>query len=96
MYFNLDNGTGKIRGIYTRATPRRADLPPWLAALDDLDAHDDHLANTGGTDHESFDRAGLPGFQFIQDPMDYSADLAHPPGHLRPSQAGRPHAGRRA
>jgi hypothetical protein len=72
-YFNLDNGTGKIRGIYLQ---ENAALKPvfesWMAAVEDLGATRVTLRNTGGTDHQSFDSVGLPGFQFIQDPIEYS------------------------
>jgi hypothetical protein len=71
-YFNLDNGTGKIRGVYLQ---ENAALKPvfeaWMEAVKDLGATGITMRNTGGTDHQSFDRAGLPGFQFIQDPIEY-------------------------
>jgi carboxypeptidase Q len=71
-YFNLDNGTGKVRGIYLQ---ENAALKPifesWLEAVEDLGATRITMRNTGGTDHIPFDGAGLPGFQFIQDPIEY-------------------------
>jgi hypothetical protein len=71
-YFNLDNGTGKVRGIYLQ---ENAALKPifeaWLEAVKDLGATRVTMRNTGGTDHIPFDSAGLPGFQFIQDPIEY-------------------------
>jgi Zn-dependent M28 family amino/carboxypeptidase len=72
-YFNLDNGTGKIRGIY--AENNAAVVPifaSWLAPFADLGATTVTLRTTGSTDHVSFDRVGLPGFQFIQDEVEYS------------------------
>lgn len=71
-YYNLDNGTGKIRGIYTQGN---VDVVPvfreWFSDFADLDAGTITLQNTGGTDHLPFDAVGIPGFQFIQDPMAY-------------------------
>jgi carboxypeptidase Q len=71
-YFNLDNGTGRVRGIYLQ---ENAALKPifesWLEAVEDLGATRITMRNTGGTDHIPFDRAGLPGLQFIQDPIEY-------------------------
>ena len=77
-YFNLDNGTGRIRGIY--AQENLAVVPifeAWLEPLRDLEATTVTARNTGGTDHQSFDSAGLPGFQFIQDPTDYMTRTHH-------------------
>lgn len=77
-YFNLDNGSGKIRGIY--AQENAAMLPvfeSWLRAVRDLGADTVTLRNTGSTDHVPFDAAGLPAFQFIQDELDYSAYTHH-------------------
>ena len=77
-YFNLDNGTGKIRGIYTE---ENAAVQPifesWLAPFADLGATTVTQNATGGTDHVPFDRVGLPGFQFIQDQMDYNTRTHH-------------------
>ncbi len=71
-YFNLDNGTGKVRGIYLQ---ENAALKPvfesWLEAVKDLGATRLTMNTTGGTDHIPFDGVGLPGFQFIQDPIEY-------------------------
>jgi len=78
VYFNYDNGTGKIRGIYTQGN--EAAIPifeQWLKPLNDLGATTVTVRNTGGTDHQSFDGAGLPGFQFIQDPIAYDARIHH-------------------
>jgi carboxypeptidase Q len=77
-YFNLDNGTGKIRGIYAE---ENAGVVPifeaWLAPLHDLGATTVTMNTTGGTDHESFDQVGLPGFQFIQDEVEYETRTHH-------------------
>lgn len=77
-YFNLDNGTGKIRGIYAQGN--EAVMPiftEWLKPFNDLDAKTVTIGNTGGTDHLSFDAIGIPGFQFIQEPMEYSTRTHH-------------------
>lgn len=77
-YFNLDNGTGKIRGIYLQ---QNAAIGPifqqWIAPLQDLGVSTITMRNTGGTDHEAFDSVGIPGFQFIQDMLDYSSRTHH-------------------
>ena len=71
-YFNLDNGGGKVRGIYLQGNePARPIFRGWLAPFADLGAETITANNTGGTDHQSFESAGVPGFQFIQDGMDY-------------------------
>ena len=77
-YFNLDNGGGKIRGIYLQGNEAvRPQFRRWLAPFADLGAETITLSNTGGTDHQSFDGAGIPGFQFIQDAMDYGTLTHH-------------------
>src|SRR5437588_8857417 len=77
-YFNLDNGTGKIRGIYLQGNESIAGLfRQWLAPFRDLGAETLSLSNTGGTDHLSFDGIGLPGFQFIQDEIEYDSRTHH-------------------
>ena len=77
-YFNLDNGTGKIRGIYLQGNDAvRPIFEAWLRPFHDLGATTVTIRNTGGTDHLSFDAVGLPGFQFIQDPIDYSTRTHH-------------------
>lgn len=77
-YFNLDNGTGKIRGVYLQGNEAvRPIFRQWLQPFRDLGASTLSLANTGGTDHLSFDSLGLPGFQFIQDPVEYSTRTHH-------------------
>jgi carboxypeptidase Q len=77
-YYNLDNGTGKIRGVYMQGNEAvRPLFRKWLQPFNDLGAETLTLANTGGTDHLSFDGIGLPGFQFIQDPIDYFTRTHH-------------------
>lgn len=77
-YFNVDNGTGRIRGVYLQGNEMaRPIFETWFAALKDLTPGAVTIRNTGGTDHESFDHVGLPGFQFIQDPMDYNTRTHH-------------------
>ena len=77
-YFNLDNGTGKIRGAYLQGNDMmRPIFQAWLDPFKDYGASTVTIRNTGGTDHQSFDAVGLPGFQFIQDPMDYSSQTHH-------------------
>jgi Zn-dependent M28 family amino/carboxypeptidase len=77
-YFNLDNGTGKIRGVYMQGNEAvRPIFRAWLAPFRDLGASTLTIHNTGGTDHLSFDRVGLPGFQFIQDPIEYDTRTHH-------------------
>jgi hypothetical protein len=77
-YFNVDNGTGKIRGIYTQGNAAIAPIfAQWIAPLKDLGVTAITNRSTGGTDHLSFDAVGLPGFQFIQDEMDYGSRTHH-------------------
>jgi len=77
-YFNVDNGGGRIRGIYTQENAAVAPIfEAWLEPFHDLGAKTVTLNNTGGTDHLPFDRAGLPGFQFIQDMRDYETLTHH-------------------
>ena len=92
-YYNIDNGTGKIRGIYLQGNPNAGPIfRTWFSSLSDpkwwnpnYDALKDTsfgaktitLANTGGTDHQSFDGIGLPGFQFIQDTIEYDSRTHH-------------------
>ncbi len=77
-YFNVDNGTGKIRGIYTQGNAAVDHIfEQWMAPLKDLGVTTITNRNTGGTDHLSFDAVGIPGFQFIQDPMDYETRTHH-------------------
>lgn len=77
-YFNLDNGTGRIRGVYLQGNAAVAPIfRAWLRPFHDLDAHTLTLNDTGGTDHQAFDAVGLPGFQFIQDPVAYGTRTHH-------------------
>ncbi len=77
-YFNLDNGTGKIRGVYLRGNEAvRPLFREWLAPFRELGAQTLSISNTGGTDHLSFDGIGLPGFQFIQDEIEYETRTHH-------------------
>jgi len=77
-YFNLDNGAGKIRGIYLQGNEAaRPIFRSWLSPFADLGASTVTAANTGGTDHQSFTGIGLPGFQFIQDPIEYDTRTHH-------------------
>jgi carboxypeptidase Q len=77
-YYNLDNGTGRVRGVYTQGNYAIAPIfAQWIAPLADLGVTTITNRNTGGTDHLSFDAVGLPGFQFIQDPMDYETRVHH-------------------
>ena len=77
-YFNVDNGSGKIRGIYTQGNAAIAPIfAQWMAPLKDLGVTTLTMKNTGGTDHLSFDAVGIPGFQFIQDDLDYESRTHH-------------------
>ena len=77
-YFNLDNGTGKIRGVYLQGNEAvRPIFREWLQPFRDLGATTLTASNTGGTDHLSFDAIGLPGFQFIQDEIEYDTRTHH-------------------
>ena len=77
-YFNLDNGTGKIRGIYLQGNEAaRPIFRKWLQPFREMGATTLSLSNTGGTDHQSFDGIGLPGFQFIQDEIEYETRTHH-------------------
>jgi carboxypeptidase Q len=86
-YFNIDNGTGRIRGVYMQGNDAVRPIfrswlesfrdPKWFDKDHDLGAYTLSLDNTGGTDHLSFDAIGLPGFQFIQDPIDYDTRTHH-------------------
>ncbi len=77
-YFNLDNGSGKIRGVYLQENASVAPIfQQWIAPLQDLGVSTLTMRNTGGTDHEAFDSVGVPGFQFIQDMLDYGSRTHH-------------------
>ncbi|MEO8097216.1 MAG: M20/M25/M40 family metallo-hydrolase [Acidobacteriota bacterium] len=77
-YFNVDNGTGKIRGVYLQGNDSiRPVFEAWLKPFADLGATTLSIRDTGGTDHTNFDAVGLPGFQFIQDAIDYNTRTHH-------------------
>ena len=77
-YLNVDNGTGKIRGIWTQSNPYATPIfEQLLWPFRDLGVVAVRNGNTGGTDHLSFDRAGVPGFNFIQDPVEYGTKTHH-------------------
>lgn len=77
-YYNLDNGTGRIRGIYLQGNQNVRELfTSWLQPFADMGATTVTINNTGGTDHLSFDAVGIPGFQFIQDPIEYDTRTHH-------------------
>ncbi len=77
-YFNVDNGSGKIRGVYLQGNDMtRPIFEAWLKPFHDLGAKTLSIRNTGGTDHLSFDAVGIPGFQFIQDPLEYQSRTHH-------------------
>jgi Zn-dependent M28 family amino/carboxypeptidase len=78
VYFNVDNGTGKIRGVYLEENDMaRPVFEALLSPFADEGAGTITLKKTFGTDHQSFDAVGLPGFQFIQDPLDYDSRTHH-------------------
>ncbi len=77
-YFNVDNGTGKIRGVYLQENAAVAPIfEAWMRPFKDLGMTTLTMRNTGGTDHLSFDAVGIPGFQFIQDPIEYETRTHH-------------------
>ena len=77
-YFNVDNGSGKIRGVYLQGNSAVEPIfAQWIAPLKDLGVTTLTMRNTGGTDHLSFDAVGIPGFQFIQDDLDYESRTHH-------------------
>jgi carboxypeptidase Q len=77
-YFNVDNGSGKIRGIYLQGNEAARNIfTQWFAPFNDLGAKTVTISNTSGTDHLSFDAVGLPGFQFIQDELQYDTRTHH-------------------
>jgi carboxypeptidase Q len=77
-YYNLDNGTGKIRGIYLQGNKDAGPIfSKWLEPFNELGAKTVTIDNTGGTDHQAFDAVGIPGFQFIQDEIEYNTRTHH-------------------
>ena len=78
VYFNLDNGTGLIRGVYQQANEGVEPIfSAWMEPLKNLGMSTLTIRATGGTDHTSFDAVGLPAFQFIQDPIEYDSRTHH-------------------
>ncbi len=90
VYFNLDNGAGRIRGIYLQENARvRPIFEKWMEPFRDLGMTTLTMRNTGSTDHVSFDAVGIPAFEFLQDPLDYGS-LTHHSNldvyeHIRPA-----------
>ena len=77
-YFNVDNGTGTIRGVYLQGNEAVAPIfQSWMEPFRNLGMTTLTIRNTGGTDHLSFDAVGIPGFQFIQDPIEYDSRTHH-------------------
>ena len=77
-YFNVDNGSGKLRGVYLQGNDMiRPVFEAWMEPFKDMGLTTLSIRNTTGTDHLSFDAVGLPGFQFIQDPLEYSTRTHH-------------------
>jgi carboxypeptidase Q len=77
-YFNVDNGTGAIRGIYLQGNEAAGPIfESWMKPFHNLGMRTVTIRDTGGTDHQSFDRVGLPGFQFIQDDVEYDTRTHH-------------------
>ena len=78
VYFNLDNGSGKIRGIFLQNNEKVRDIfKAWMEPFADMGATGITSSNTGSTDHLSFDAVGIPAFQFIQDPLEYETRTHH-------------------
>ncbi|MGZ2411547.1 carboxypeptidase Q [Sphingomonas sp. F9_3S_D5_B_2] len=77
-YFNIDNGSGKLRGIYSEGNSEAVPLlKTWLAPFDSMGASAVVAGPTTGTDHEHFNEVAVPGYQFIQDPLDYGSRVHH-------------------
>lgn len=78
VYFNIDNGSGKLRGVYLQGNEQAAPIfEEWMKPFHGMGMNTLTIRNTGGTDHLSFDAVGLPGFQFIQDPLEYDTRTHH-------------------
>jgi carboxypeptidase Q len=78
VYFNIDNGSGKLRGVYLQGNEAaRPIFQEWMKPFESMGMNTITIANTGGTDHQSYDAVGLPGFQFIQDPLEYDTRTHH-------------------
>jgi hypothetical protein len=77
-YFNMDNGTGKFRGVYLQGNEKvKPIFAQWLQPFESLGSKTLTISNTGGTDHLAFDEVGIPGFQFIQDEIEYDTRTHH-------------------
>ena len=77
-YFNVDNGTGAIRGVYLQGNEAVAPIfEAWMKPFNNIGMSTLTIRDTGGTDHQSFDAVGLPAFQFIQDPLEYGTRTHH-------------------
>src|SRR5262249_50637198 len=77
-YFNVDNGTGLIRGVYLQGNEAVAPIfQQWMEPFRNLGMTTLTIRNTGGTDHLSYDAVGLPGFQFVQDEVEYNSRTHH-------------------
>ena len=77
-YFNVDNGTGQIRGVYLQGNEAVAPIfESWMVPFKNLGMDTLTIRNTGGTDHLSYDDVGLPGFQFVQDDIEYDTRTHH-------------------
>jgi carboxypeptidase Q len=77
-YYNVDNGTGAIRGVYLQGNEAGAPIfEAWMKPFHNLGMTTLTIRDTGGTDHQSYDAVGLPGFQFIQDPVEYNSRTHH-------------------
>ena len=77
-YFNIDNGTGAIRGVYLQQNQAVGPIfRAWMEPFRNVGMSHLNVNNTGGTDHGSFDGAGLPGWQFIQDEVEYDTMTHH-------------------
>jgi len=77
-YFNVDNGTGQIRGVYLQGNEAVAPIfQTWMDPFRNMGMHTLTIRSTGGTDHLSYDAVGLPGFQFVQDEVEYNARTHH-------------------
>jgi hypothetical protein len=77
-YFNVDNGTGAIRGIYLQGNEAVGPIfDSWMQPFRNIGMTSMTIRDTGGTDHQAFDAVGLPGFQFIQDPVEYNSRTHH-------------------
>ncbi len=78
VYFNLDNGAGRVRGIWAQENAAAKPIfDAWLAPFEDVGAGTVTTRNTSSTDHVPFDRVGLPGFELLQDPLDYFSHTHH-------------------